>query len=222
MLNYVKDVYPGGKAIPALCFFHYKALPSLLIHAVSPRLLGALPAIETEQTSLELSYIFNSFPPQSNFVFHHASVDTWYNTATVQHSKAKFGSCVYPLYRFKCVNLTPRVGISFPVGKWRSQGSIKVRVCFRPGYPFAMQMQLWKCTRVNNSQHYKSCVQCHSISVQYLIDGRQRAVFLICLRLCSWLCWTMVLFQPSVGHILLSSLLASLGFSWQMAFVFPT
>lgn len=76
MLNYVKDVYPGGKAIPALCFFRYKALPSLHIHAVSPRLLGALPAVETEQTSLKLSYTFNSFPPQSNFVFHHASVDT--------------------------------------------------------------------------------------------------------------------------------------------------
>ena len=34
---------------------------------------------KTEQTSFELRYIFNSVPPQSNFVFHHRSVDTWYN-----------------------------------------------------------------------------------------------------------------------------------------------
>ena len=61
-----------------------------------------------------------------------------------------------------------------------------------------------------------------SPSVQYLIDGRQLGVFLICLLLCSLLCWTMVLFQPSVGHVLLSFLLASFGFRWQMAFVFHT
>ena len=93
-----------------------------------------------------------------------------HDTIKQQYSTVKpsSGSCVYPLYRFKCVTLTPWVGISFPGGKWHSQGSIKVRVCFQPGYPFAMQMQLWKCTRVNNSQHYKYCVQCHLISVQYI------------------------------------------------------
>lgn len=97
---------------------------------------------------------------------------------------------------------------SSSVAAAHSQSPSRSKYASQSTHPFAMQMQLLKPSRVNNTPH-------HEDYVQYFINRRQPSIFLGSLQLCSVFGWAVLLFPATMGHICLTYLLALFGvFRW--------